>query len=283
LIEKLWVTGAAGLIGNYVVQVAPAVLPATKVVGLHRWHLDLLDFDAVRNAFRAEKPGAIIHCAALSRSLECEANPDLARRLNVDVTQLLARLASDIPFLFFSSDLVFDGRAGNYDESAQVNPLSVYARTKVEAERIVLANPGHTVIRTSLNGGASIAGDRGFNEQLRREWAAGRTTRLFMDEFRSPIFAGITARAACELLARNYTGLYHVAGSERMSRLLIGSFLARRWPQLDPRMDTALLKDFPGPPRPADSSLNCAKAQAVLSFPLPRFTEWLRANPAEPF
>jgi dTDP-4-dehydrorhamnose reductase len=283
LIDTIWVTGAGGLLGGYVVRLAPKFLPSASVAGLTRARLDLLNFTAVQNEFRRDKPQAIIHCAALSRSPDCEAKPELARRLNVDVTRVLSELASDIPFVFFSSDLVFDGREGNYDESAAVNPLSVYAQTKAEAERVVLANPRHTVIRTSLNGGNSITGDRGFNEQLRRDWAEGRVTRLFSDEFRSPIFAALTVRAACELLAGNRSGIFHVAGSERLSRLQIGELVASRWPQLKPKIEPASLRDYIGPARPPDSTLNCRKAQAFLSFQLPGLTEWLNTNQAEVF
>jgi len=283
LIERLWVTGAGGLLGNYLVRSACKFLPGTSVIGLTRPQLDLLDFTAVQNEFRRQKPQAIIHCAALSRSPECEADPLLARKLNVEATRVLAELAGDIPFVLFSSDLVFDGRAGNYEESATVNPLSVYAQTKVEAEQIVTANSNHTVIRTSLNGGTSISGDRGFNELLRREWAAGRTTRLFSDEFRSPIFAGVTAQAVLELLEGNRTGVFHIAGSERLSRLQIGEMLASRWPELRPGIEPGSLKQYVGPQRPPDSSLNCRKAQALLSFQLPGLSGWLEKNRTEVF
>ncbi len=81
---------------------------------LTRDHLDLLDFDAVRREFQQDKPQLVIHCAALSTVTGAQANPGLARRVNVEVTQLLAELAADIPFVFLSTDLVFDGRKGNY-------------------------------------------------------------------------------------------------------------------------------------------------------------------------
>ena len=233
--------------------------------------------------FRRQNPQLVIHCAALSRSPDCEANPTLARRINVEVTALLAKLAAEIPFVFLSTDLVFDGRAGHYEESAAANPLGVYAETKVAAEQIVLANPNHTIVRTSLNGGASPTGDRGFNEQMRRAWRAGQTLRLFTDEFRSPISAEVTAHAIWELVALNRAGLYHVAGSERLSRWQIGQLLAARWPVLNPKIEPGSLKEYAGAPRAPDTSLNCAKAQKLLSFSLPGLTEWLAAHPDEAF
>lgn len=281
--RRVWITGSGGLIGSYLLKTAPLYAPGWQVYGSTRADLDLTDFAEVRDAFRKLRPGLLIHCAGLSKSTACETNPSLAHTLNVDVTARLAELAGAIPFIFFSTDLVFDGCRGNYDESSPVNPLSVYAKTKAAAERIVLKNAGHTVIRTSLNGGVSPTGDRGFNEEIRRAWQAGRTLRLFTDEFRCPIPASVTARAIWELASREEAGLYHLAGAERLSRWQIGELLARRWPQLHPRFEPASRADYSGPPRPADTSLNCAKIQKLLSFPLPYFAEWLNAHPNEPF
>jgi dTDP-4-dehydrorhamnose reductase len=279
----VWITGAGGLVGNYLVRGAPHYMPEARVVALTRQHFDLTDSPAVRAAFRRDNPRLVIHCAALSRSPECEVNPSLARKLNVEVTALLAELAAEVRFVFLSTDLVFDGRVGNYDEAAPVNPLSVYAETKAAAEQILLPNPKHMIIRTSLNGGTSPAGDRGFNEQMRRAWQAGRTLSLFRDEFRSPIPAEATARAIWELAAQPSPGLYHVAGSERLSRLQIGQLVAAHWPQLNPRIEPGSFKQYSGAPRAPDTSLNCAKAQKLLSFPLPGLTEWLSAHPNEAF
>ena len=281
--KTVWITGAGGLIGSYLVRSAPRFAPDAKVVALTRDRLDLNDAHAVRTEFCRQRPQLIIHCAALSKSPECEANPALACKLNVEVTALLAELAADIPLVFLSTDLVFDGRTGNYDETAPVNPLSVYAETKAAAEQIVLINPRHTVIRTSLNGGTSPTGDRGFNEQMRRGWQAGQTLRLFTDEYRSPTPATATARAIWELVTQNKPGLHHVAGSERLSRWQIGQLLAARWPQLNPRIEPGSLKEYRGAPRAPDTSLNCAKAQELLSFRLPGLTEWLSTHPDETF
>ncbi len=279
----VWITGAGGLIGNYLVTAASQFAPRWQPRGLARPQLDFVDFAAVKQLFRSEKPAAVIHCAAMSKSPECQANPALAHKINVDATALIAELAADIPFIFFSTDMVFDGQQGNYTESDPVGPLSIYAETKVAAEQIVLANLRHTVIRTSLNGGTSPRGDSGFNEQLRRDWQAGKVPKFFVDEFRCPIPAVVTARATWELLNGSATGLFHVAGAERLSRAQIGEALAARHPQLNPRFQTGSLKDYSGAPRPPDTSLNSAKAQRLLSFPLPGLAHWLAAHPGEPF
>lgn len=275
-----WITGAGGLIGSHLLRHAgnSGVAPSWNVIGLTREHLDLTDAVAVARRFQSERPQLIIHCAALSRSPDCQRDPGLARRLNVEVTRTLGELAAEIPLVFFSTDLVFDGRKGDYLETDAVNPMSVYAETKVEAESIVLGNPRHLVIRTSLNAGFSPTGDRGMDEQLVLAWQGGRSMSLFTDEFRCPIPASATARAVWELVADGATGILHVAGAEKLSRWQIGELMTARHPEYRRLISAGTLKDYHGAPRSPDTSLNCAKAQARLKFPLPKFSDWIASQ-----
>jgi dTDP-4-dehydrorhamnose reductase len=282
---KAWVTGSGGLIGGYLVETAPRFAPEWTVIGLTHQSLDLEDAVAVREAFHRDAPRLLIHCAGLTRAAACQQNPALARRRNVEATAVLADLAAAIPLIFLSTDLVFDGRRGGYREADPVNPLNIYGETKAAAEQVVLANAGHTVLRTSLNFGCSKSGDRAFNEEMHRAWAAGQTLHLFTDEFRSPIAAEVTAQFVWRMARLGRPGLYHLAGSERLSRWDIGRLLAAQWPDLKARMEPASCRTFPGPPRAADTSLNCERIEALLSDPLPGFTAWLaaaraRARPA---
>ena len=279
----IWITGANGLIGNYLVQTAPKFAPRWRVCALTRDRLDLLDFAAVAREFQKDKPQLVMHCAAISTVAGAQANPALARRVNVDLTKLLAELAAEARFIFFSSDLVFDGRNGNYLETDAANPVHIYGETKLAAEGIVLNNPRHLVVRTSLNAGISRAGNRSFNEHLRLALQSGQGITLFTDEFRCPIPAVETARAVWELANKNCTGLFHVAGAGKLSRWQIGQLLVKRHPELAGKITPGSARDFSGPPRALDTSLNISKAQKILSSPLPGLTAWLAANPNEPF
>src|SRR3954464_2992940 len=205
-----WITGAGGLIGSYLVRSAP---PDSNVIGLTRAELELTDEKAVRARFGREQPGLVIPCAALSKSPGGEKQHTLAWKVNVETTRVLADLCSAGRLVFFSTDLVFDGKKGWYVESDSVNPLTVYARTKVAAEETVLRNSGHLVIRTTLNAGVSPSGEGGFDEVTRRGWTAGEVARLFTDEFRCPIAAAETARAVWELIEKKARGLVHLAGT----------------------------------------------------------------------
>jgi dTDP-4-dehydrorhamnose reductase len=282
LVEKLvWITGAGGLIGNYLVQTAREFAPAWKIFGLTRSNCDLTDPKNIEGKFRSDKPNLIIHCAAISKGPACQANPALAWKINVEATKILAELAAEIPFIFFSTDLIFDGKKGNYVENDAPNPLSVYAETKLAAEKIVLENPKHAVVRTSLNAGISPTEDRAFNEELKHLWTENKTANLFTDEFRCPIPASVTARAIWELAQKNIAGIFHLAGSEKLSRFEIGQLLAARLPELNPKLEAGSLRDYVGSPRSPDTSLDCAKIQKLLSFPLPRFSDWLKKTSAE--
>jgi dTDP-4-dehydrorhamnose reductase len=272
-----WITGSGGLIGSHILRAATS---EWTVRALTRAELELTDVAAVRAAFQREQPALVIHCAAMSKTPECERHPDRAWQNNVEVTRQLCDLAANIPLLFFSTDLVFDGLKGDYSEDDAPNPPTVYGQTKVAAERLVLANPAHTVVRVSLNAGATPRGDSSFDEQLRAAWKRGESTKLFQDEFRSPIFAQITARALWELVAANKPGLYHLGGTERLSRFEIGELLAARWPKLNARLQPCLIREYNGPPRSPDTSLDSSRIQQLLSFPLPKFSEWMHSPEA---
>jgi dTDP-4-dehydrorhamnose reductase len=273
------ITGAAGLIGQYLVKTASRWAPGWDVQGLSRAELELTETSNLEARLHALKPDLLIHCAALSRTKDCEQDPELARRINVEGTAHLAQLSQDIPFIFLSSGEVFDGKAGWYGETDEPNPINVYGQTKLEAEQPVLRNPRHTVVRIVLTAGTSENGDRGFVEDMCRAATAGKDVTLYADEFRCPLPAGVIARVVWELVDRKQPGLYHLGGSERLSRCEIGEALLPWYPELKDRVLKGSARNHVGSPRPADLSLRCDKIQGLLSFRIPGFREWLAWRP----
>lgn len=269
------ITGAAGLIGQYLVKTASRWAPGWDVLGLSRAELDLTERSNLQTRIHGLKPDLLIHCAALSRTKDCEQDSKQAHRINVEATAHLAQLSQDIPFIFLSSGEVFDGRTGWYGETDEPNPINVYGQTKLEAEQTVLQNPGHTVVRIVLTAGMSERGDRSFVEDMCRAAKAGKDVTLYTDEFRCPLPAGIIARAVWELVDRKQLGLYHLGGSERLSRWEIGEALLPWYPELKGRLVEGSARNHVGSPRPADLSLRCDKIQRLLSFRIPGFREWL--------
>jgi dTDP-4-dehydrorhamnose reductase len=273
------ITGAAGLIGQYLVKTASRWAPGWDVQGLSRAELELTETSNLEARIHALKPDLLIHCAALSRTKACEQDPELARRINVGVTAHLAQLSQDIPFIFLSSGEVFDGKTGWYSEMDEPNPINVYGKTKLEAEQAVLRNLRHTVVRIVLTAGTSENGDRSFVEDMCRAAKAGNDVTLYADEFRCPLPAGIIARVVWELVDRKQPGLYHLGGSERLSRWEIGEALLPWCPELEGRLLKGSARSHVGSHRPADLSLRCDKIQGFLSFRIPGFREWLAGRP----
>ncbi len=273
------ITGAAGLIGQYLVKTASRWASGWDVQGLSRAELELTDTSKVEARIHTLKPDLLIHCAALSRTKACEQNPDEARRVNVEVTAQLAQLSRDIPFIFLSSGEVFDGKTGWYSETDEPNPINVYGKTKLEAEQAVLQNPLHTVVRIVLTAGTSERGDRSFVEDMCRTAKAGKDVTLYADEYRCPLPAGVIARIIWELVDRKQPGLYHLGGSERLSRWEIGEALLPWCPELKSHLIKGSARNHIGSSRPADLSLRCDKIQRLLSFRIPGFREWLAGRP----
>ncbi len=273
---RVIVTGTAGLIGQYFVKTAARWASGWEVHGLTRADLDLTDFSSVERMWERLQPNAVIHCAALSRTKDCERDPQQARRINVEATAYLADCSKEIPFVFLSSGEVFDGQVGWYRETDHANPINVYGQTKLEAEHRVLQNPRHTVVRIVLTAGISLNGDRSFVEDMGRAATSDRAMTLYGDELRCPLPAGVIPRAVWELVNREATGLYHLGGRDRLSRWEIGQALLACYPELQGHLFEGSSTSHTGAPRPRDLSLNCDKLQALLSFPIPGFREWLR-------
>lgn len=273
--QVIWVTGAAGLIGGELLRTAARWAPGARVIGLTRSDVDLTQAAAVRMRFEQDQPTAIIHCAAMSRSPLCEKYPEMAHANNVEATRHLVDLCATVRLLFLSTDLVFDGRKGTYREDDGVNPLGVYARTKVLAEEVVRKHPRHLILRTSLNYGHSPTMDRAFNEEMVQAWKQGRALKLFVDEYRCPIPVPVTARAIWRLVNQPVVGTYHVAGAEKLSRFQIGEVLARRHSELQPRIEASSVKEWTGGPRSPDVALDSSRVVPHLDFRLPGWTEWL--------
>src|SRR5262249_22452752 len=137
---------------------------AGRQSGIGLTPIDLADTDSLERAFLSARPTAVIHAAALASVADCFRDPPRAARINTAATEHLARLsaAAGIRLVLVSTDLVFDGEHAPYTENAAPSPLSVYGRTKADAEQAALAWPGHVVARVSLLYGPSLSGKAGF-------------------------------------------------------------------------------------------------------------------------
>lgn len=286
----LLVTGASGFLGSYLMRRAAA--QGRDAVGLVHAHempapgraipVDLADARALMDIVRRERPRAIIHAGALTAPDYCETHPEEADAVNVTATGALAMaaFAADAHFTFVSTDLVFNGREGMYTEEDPPDPTHHYARTKAQAEHYArTASPEFAVVRPSFIYGEPLAPHQSsFSHLLIRNLREGTPSKVFTDQYRSPVPVEALAAAVLEISDRALSGVWHLGGPERVSRSEFARLLADvagldPAPLEDVSMDDARL----AAPRPRDVSLNTAKARAGLETPLPAPADAFRA------
>ena len=134
-LPRVLLTGASGFLGRYL-QAALVEAGAT-VVAAGRPGLDLLDPRTLDGALARAGTPLLLHAAAMAVQADCERDPARAEQANVQASVALCAQAQR--WLFVSTDLVFGGDRAPYDEPAPTAPLSVYGRSKVAAERALLA------------------------------------------------------------------------------------------------------------------------------------------------
>jgi dTDP-4-dehydrorhamnose reductase len=209
------VIGASGQLGHAFVAEAERI--GVTVHGYDRREVDLLDELSISSAMDDSSATHVVLAAAFTDVVGCEQDPAGSSAINVTGTRLVSRHAKRrrLPLVFISSDYVFDGESGPYDESRQTHPINEYGRQKLAAERIV--GRANLVIRTCQVFGPD---SRRKNYVLRVADAirSGRTIEAPTDLLGTPTYAPDLARATLELLFAGVTGIRHVAGPTLISR-----------------------------------------------------------------
>ena len=214
--RRILVTGATGTLGQAMGRLCDH--RGLDHVTTGRGELDIADRLSVRTALERHRPWAVVNAAGYVRVADAEREPERCRRENVDGAMILAEAcaALGIPYLTFSSDLVFDGAKGApYVESDPTSPAGVYGATKAEAERLVLeANPRALVVRTSAFFGPW---DRhNFVWAVLNAVCAGRPFEAGRDVV-SPTYVPDLVHGALDLLIDGGEGLWHLANQGSMS------------------------------------------------------------------
>jgi dTDP-4-dehydrorhamnose reductase len=275
------VTGASGLLGVSVVTYARDL--GREVVGIcHRHFLripgiqfcgvDLTDRKAVSALFATLRPEGIIHCAAATNVDWCEDHPELAEQANVQASSFLAETAQELDarFVYISTDAVFDGKRGNYSETDQPAPLSVYAKSKWRGEQEVLRRHSSPLIVRVTIYGWNAQPKQSFAEWVLGEIAAGKQVRGFSDVYFCPMLANDVAEVLLTILDRGLTGLYHVVSSERVSKFDFARRVATAFNLgVDRVVPMSIGESKLRAQRPVDPSLSTAKISAALGRTMP--------------
>jgi dTDP-4-dehydrorhamnose reductase len=209
--RPLLITGARGTLGRAFALLAEE--RGLHAIGRSRRDLDIADRDRVRTQLDTLRPWAVVNAAGWVRVDDAEVDVDACMRANTIASEILAQECADrgIALLTFSSDLVFGGEESRpYVESDSTTPLNVYGRSKVEAERLVLASmPDALVIRTSAFFGDWD--DWNFVSRSLATLHAGGVVHAPDDAVVSPTYVRDLVHTALDLLIDGERGVWHLA------------------------------------------------------------------------
>lgn len=274
--KKIFVTGSAGMLGKDIYRVL-ASNPGYEVYGFdinrnpaipaqRQTEGFLSDYDMVRTTLERIRPEIIVHCAAVVNVDECETDHQLADTVHYRVTDFLSSWQKDTTrFIYISTDSVFDGKRGNYNEEDFPQPLNYYAASKLKGENAARKNnPSALILRTNIYG---------FNfpsKNALAQWAlaklqAGIPFTGFQDMMFNPLYTTQLAGIVHRLLSMpGVTGLLNLGSNAVLSKYDFVCRLASVFGYPESLVTPASSDCVPfKAPRPANTSLNVARMQGL--------------------
>ncbi|MBI2940973.1 MAG: SDR family oxidoreductase [Chloroflexi bacterium] len=283
------VIGASGQVGEHLVQAASAA--GLDVLGTYSSHpvpglrqLDIRNRAETRSLLLASRPSVVYLPAARANVDYCELHPEEGYAVNVLGVRHVVQAANEIgaKLVFFSSDYIFDGRAGPYREGDPPNPICEYGRQKLMAEHCVALHArNYLVVRTTVVYGRERQ-RKNFIYRLLETLRDGQVLRAPVDQVGSPTYAPNLAQTVVALALADAVGVFHVAGPERASRYEFACEAARAF-----GLDQDLIRPVAtrelgqAAARPLDAGMLVEKATRELTIPLVAYPDGLRAMAAE--
>ncbi|RDV15119.1 SDR family NAD(P)-dependent oxidoreductase [Pontibacter diazotrophicus] len=282
--KKILITGSNGLLGQ---KLAELLLPRQDVELLATSRgenklaevlptlpfrsMDVTKPEEVDRVVSEFRPTHIIHTAAMTNVDQCESDRDGAVLLNRDAVQYLVNACekNNVHLVHLSTDFIFDGEDGPYDEEAKANPVNFYGETKLQAEEVVKqAKCKWAILRTVLVFG--IAHDYGRSNivlWVRDSLQAGKVIKVVTDQFRTPTLAEDLAMGCWLAVEKDAEGIYNISGSEMLTPYDMAMQVADFF-----TLDKGLIDKADGSTftqaakRPARTGFSIRKAQTELGY-----------------
>jgi dTDP-4-dehydrorhamnose reductase len=274
---KLLITGASGLLGTKLVELAlkarhevSSVYNEHPTKGSEAVRVELRDAEAVRSMLTSRAPDVVIHTASITDVDFCERSPSLAMDINGKATGIIADVCRELSIflVYVSSDYVFDGQTGHYGEEDRPNPINAYGRSKLLGERMVSDYAGdYCTTRTSVLFGCGREHRSNFGTWLLEQLTTGQNVSVINGQYASPTLSTHLARMLLEVAEKRITGIIHLAGADRMNRYEFAVRFAQEF-----GFNAALVVPISADPtrwharRPTDSSLNVERAIRLLDM-----------------
>ncbi len=231
---------------------------------------NLSERDNVRRLVHQHQIQTIVNCGGSCHLKGCELDHEMARRVNVKCVEHLLDAIADTPvrLVHLSIDLVFSGDGdGGYVETDTPDPVTMYGKTMVMAEQLILERrPESAILRISLPMGVSFNGHAGAIDWIQHRFAKNLPATLYYDEIRSPTYVDCLNRVIEEFCCRTELGgIWHAGGNIDLSLYQIAQIVNRVGgydPSLlhgCPRIDAG-----PIPPRAGNVTMNSAKLKETL-------------------
>ena len=275
--ERLLVTGASGLLGSKIVELARenyevTPLHNTKPLHLNSLKLDITNRKEIFNLFSKLKPKVVIHTAAETNVDRCETQKKLAWKINVEGSKNVAEACSETSakMVYISTDYVFDGEKGLYKEEDRPNPVNHYGATKLEGENQVIRYcKNHLILRTSVLYGWH-PWKQNFAKWVINSLKQENQILMVADHFNTPTLAENLAKIILEAMSKDLQGLYHASGSQRISRYEFAQQIAKAFNLNQNLIKPVKMSQLTAwiAKRPKDSSLNTSKIQKQLKTEL---------------
>ena len=230
---------------------------------------DIENYDKIRDLIERHSIRTILNCGGSCALKACELDPTMANRVNVEgISVILKAIAStEVQLVHLSVDLVFSGDGGgNYVETDEPDPVTVYGKTMVVAERLIMEQrPDSCILRISLPMGISFNGHAGAIDWIQSRFAKQKPATLYFDEVRTPTYVECLNEVIEEVFAKRITGLFHAGGPTQLSLYQIAQIVNRVGgyrPELlmgCPRIDAGAM-----PPRAGNVTMNSQKLRLAL-------------------
>jgi dTDP-4-dehydrorhamnose reductase len=283
-LKNILITGASGLLGGNLCYLFNSIgIGVSGITNRQQVSIPGVNIISVQEISRTEtKFDCIIHCAAMTNVDECEKNPSEAYKANVDFTQSLIGLANKnkANLIYVSTDAVYKDGPGLKNENAPVEPLSIYAKTKLQAEEEVRQNANDFfVLRTNLFG-YNILNKFSLAEWVYSNVSSGKTISGFYDVFFSPILVNDLFEALVHLIKnedRIKNEVLNVGSTSGFSKYEFAVRIANLY-----GLDSSLIKktsvaDFGfKAPRTNNTLMECKKFEITFDYRLPSLEEGLQ-------
>jgi len=229
---KIGITGASGMLGTALVSrlsKSYKVFATSRSKGLEGknidWNcFDLTNIELLDKWMNRVEPDIVIHCAAIVNVDACEESVDLATALHFETTKAMSNYldCNNGRLIYISTDSVFDGKKqGIYNEFDLVNPLNIYAKTKLMGEGSVQSIKNGLVLRTNIIGWTQEA-SVSFAEWVLKSLVDKTPLSLFHDVYFSPLHVDDLSLIIEQIIDRPIFGLYHCASSDSISKYDFG-------------------------------------------------------------